>query len=301
MSASGARKDVSLSAALHAHGDADGGPAVAAPSRLDDTLLSAQRAWPGITVDASVFLERLATAEARAASDECHTDDLYLACALEAHEPQAVAAFEALLRDVCPAALRRLDPTREFLDEVQQRLRQRLLMASNGSAPEIATYSGRGPLRRWLRSLALSNALMIRRSRRDELPLDSAAAWETSVAQDDPELDLVLRRYREQLRAALAHGLSRLTARQRTLLRLNLLCRLNIDEIGQVFGVHRATIARWLAEARGILLGTTRAELSRKLRVSRPELDSLLQKLRSRLQLSLEGLLDQAERAHGMP
>jgi RNA polymerase sigma-70 factor (ECF subfamily) len=273
--------------AEHAGGEV--GPEVLAQAMLDDARL----VWPDVSVSPIVFARRVRRASAGAGPAGVHARDLYFACALEEHDPGALAALEVLLAQVCPPALRRLDPTPEFLDEVRQLLRYKLLTASIGGVPEIARYSGRGPLHRWLRALALTTALMLRRARHQEVLLDSPAAWEESVARSNPELEHVVRRYREHLRGALSLGLSQLTARERTLLRLNMLCGLNIDEISRLFKVHRATVARWIADARGTLVSGTRTELARRLCVPSPELDSLLQKVHSQLHLSLNELLAQ--------
>ena len=69
---------------------------------------------------------------------------------------------------------------------------------------------------------------------------------------------------------------------------------LNIDRIGVVFHVHRATVARWIAGAREQLHERTMAEVASGLALSQEELESLLRVVRSSLDLSLRALLAEA-------
>jgi RNA polymerase sigma-70 factor (ECF subfamily) len=62
---------------------------------------------------------------------------------------------------------------------------------------------------------------------------------------------------------------------------------MSIDRLGIMYGVNRATAARWLASARGKLLETTCAEICRGLRVSKSECDSILNLVQSQLDVSV--------------
>ncbi|MEM9461696.1 MAG: transcriptional regulator, partial [Myxococcota bacterium] len=64
-----------------------------------------------------------------------------------------------------------------------------------------------------------------------------------------------------------------------------------IDRIGAIYGVHRATAARWIARARAQLLEGTRAEFAARTSVSAEHCDSLFALMRSQLDVSLPGLL----------
>jgi len=78
-------------------------------------------------------------------------------------------------------------------------------------------------------------------------------------------------------------------------LRLHLLDGLNIDRIGQLHDVHRATAARWLASAREALAKDTQRILQARLQVSRSEFESLLRLVRSDLDVSLCRILAEDE------
>jgi len=73
-------------------------------------------------------------------------------------------------------------------------------------------------------------------------------------------------------------------------LRLRYVDGLNIDKIALLEGVGRSTVARWLVDARQLLLEGTIAQLNGKLGVTSDEAESLARLLRSRIDLSLHSL-----------
>jgi RNA polymerase sigma-70 factor (ECF subfamily) len=66
---------------------------------------------------------------------------------------------------------------------------------------------------------------------------------------------------------------------------------LNLDQIGAVHRVHRATVARWIAAARESLLERTRKGLEEKLQLQGSEFESLMGLVRSQLDLSIHSFL----------
>ena len=66
---------------------------------------------------------------------------------------------------------------------------------------------------------------------------------------------------------------------------------MNIDKLGVMFQIHRATAARWLHSARESVFTETRRLLQQRLRLSPAEFDSLVRVLRSQLDLSVTRLL----------
>jgi RNA polymerase sigma-70 factor (ECF subfamily) len=70
---------------------------------------------------------------------------------------------------------------------------------------------------------------------------------------------------------------------------------LNIDRIGIVFGVHRATVARWLATARELVLERTMTLLGDRLQLDAAEFASLLRMVRTTLDVSLHSLLSEPQ------
>jgi RNA polymerase sigma-70 factor, ECF subfamily len=184
----------------------------------------------------------------------------------------------------------RIDPSPAFLDEVRQQLRVHLFVHAQ---PKIAEYSGRGALAAWVRVVALRTAQMMKRAVRRELsPADGNDPADDKLASGDPELDLIKGRYQREFNDAAAAAVSGLSARDRTVLRLHVFERLNIDKIGTLYGVHRATVADWIAAARRSVLDETRRRLATQLRLEGSEIDSLMGLLRSRLDVHLSQLLE---------
>ena len=64
-----------------------------------------------------------------------------------------------------------------------------------------------------------------------------------------------------------------------------------VDELGALLGVHRATAARWVAEAREAVFDQTRRVLRERFGVADADLKSLIQLVRSRLDVSIERAL----------
>ncbi|MFC1610733.1 transcriptional regulator, partial [Myxococcota bacterium] len=83
-----------------------------------------------------------------------------------------------------------------------------------------------------------------------------------------------------------------LSAKDRNLLRQSLLDGLSIDQLGAIYRVHRATAARWLAGARERVLKETLSALRQRLKIDEAEFKSLINLVRSQLDLSLARLLD---------
>jgi RNA polymerase sigma-70 factor (ECF subfamily) len=71
---------------------------------------------------------------------------------------------------------------------------------------------------------------------------------------------------------------------------------LGIDQIAALHGVHRATAARRLERAREALLVATRKSLMSRLSIDSAEFESLMDLIRSRLDVSIQRILgSQAE------
>lgn len=80
-----------------------------------------------------------------------------------------------------------------------------------------------------------------------------------------------------------------LPARDRTLLRLNLVDGLTIDELARMYQMHRATAARQLEHARGAVATATRLHLAAT--VPPDELEEVARLVASQLDLSLSRVL----------
>jgi RNA polymerase sigma-70 factor (ECF subfamily) len=138
---------------------------------LADRFCSAQRTCPGIALTPEIFWPYVAVRLPPAwrgldALDEVHFHDLYVACACQAGDRQALALVD---QRYLPAAFSgieqlRLDAART--EDLKQVLRRQLFVAENGRTPKIRAYWGREPLVSWLRTVAQRAALEVLRQDR---------------------------------------------------------------------------------------------------------------------------------------
>ncbi|MFP2907340.1 sigma-70 family RNA polymerase sigma factor, partial [Pyxidicoccus sp. 3LFB2] len=222
---------------------------------------------------------------------QLRADDLYLACACAAGEPQALRHFE---HHILPKVSSRLGQhPGATLDEVLQVARQRLLLGVGGTAPKIAEFSGRGALTGWVRIVASRIAQELRsQAGRQELFSEPPQALERLLSRDDPERELLQAHSRQVLTDSLQAALAELTERERALLRLHHVHGLTMDRIATMYGEPRSSVARHVAQARERLLKLTHRELASRLKLNGQELESLLGLVQSRLDLSLHRLMD---------
>jgi RNA polymerase sigma-70 factor, ECF subfamily len=277
-------------------------PFAVTSSRLHQQLSarwpSLRDAWPGVSLDFDVFCRHVAERLCRhedttdGASTALRLDELYLACACERGDAQALTRFEAHYFPSVVGALARLRLGAADVDELKQRLRRHLFVAEYGRRARIAAFAGRGALVAWLRVIAVRLALRKRRRQAAEVPLDDDRL---SAADADAELWHLKRHYRPLFRVAFAAAVSALDARDRRLLRQYYVDALTIEQIGAAHGAHRVTVARWLDATRQRLLDHMRRALMRRVRVSQGECDSILRLLHSQLELTLGQLVCSAD------
>jgi RNA polymerase sigma-70 factor (ECF subfamily) len=167
--------------------------------RLWTIVAEGRAAWPDLAIDAKdvvAFIGRQITVEtAEAALDGLRPADLYLAAACARQLPGAIHAFDRdYMKEVDIALARmRIGPPR--LSDVKQLVRQRLFVGGGTagaptSAGKIAEYSGRGDLRRWVRSVAVRTCLNdLRKGKREILVDDDQLIAQHAVSADDPEVE----------------------------------------------------------------------------------------------------------------
>jgi RNA polymerase sigma-70 factor (ECF subfamily) len=250
-------------------------------------LAGARAAWPGVHVADHVFhayvLERIGDADLTADA----ASSLYLACACAHGDTAALRAFESRHMPDVERALVRTRLSSADVAEVMQSLRQQLLA---GPSPRIASYTGRGDLAAWLRVTAVRAALKRIRGRKPEVAADDALLAARSVG-DDPELVYMKELYRRAFRESFGAALDVLDAREKVLLRQHFVDRLGVDDLAPLYQVHRATVARWVQRARDRLLDETRRQFMQRAHVSARECESVLRLVRSRIEVTLGGLL----------
>jgi len=208
-------------------------------------------------------------------------DQLWLARAAADGDSDAVAEIEAKYLERAVAALRSFE--RAVADEAIQRMRELLFVARGDRPPRIAEFSGRGDLAGWIRTTALREAFHLVAPTREVrgAELDSYA-----LPASDPGLELMKRTYGASFKQALAAAFGRLPDATRLAIRRYYLDGMGLEEIAALEGVAASTVWRRLDKARRELHAETRRALAEHLRVDDDELDSILNMLDSRLELS---------------
>jgi RNA polymerase sigma-70 factor (ECF subfamily) len=256
-------------------------------------------AWPNINIAAETFAqyvtERLEPGEGATEAADLHVEDLYLACGCTLGIKEAVRALDERFLSQVGTFLSRIDRSSTFIDDVRQKLREKLLLAHESDGkPRIASYSGRGALSSWMQVAAIRAALNLRR---DQKAPKGTTSFEDNDSDEalllpDPELRLLQRRHRDDFRAAFAQAVAALDVESRQLLRWHFLDGLSLTQIGTLRKVDKSTVSRWLAAARQQLFDETQRHLQQQLQVPASDVASLMRVVRHELDdVSLERLL----------
>lgn len=251
--------------------------------------------YPGVTVDAAAFEAAVAARvegepDVAAAAEKLALGDVYLVTAVIAGNRAAVSAFEKLVRDETVRAVGRLGKSAPAAEDVVQELLFKLLVRQGEGAIKLAAFGGHGALHAWLRVAAVRAAISLTRRKQENLVDDDALA---AIADDtdDQALAFLKSSYRAQFKQAFEQTLAEMPRRARTLLRLQIIDHLTLEEIGAFYQVSRATAARWLADARQTLVSGTQQRLVTTLALSATELSELMKLVASTLYSTLPRLL----------
>jgi RNA polymerase sigma-70 factor, ECF subfamily len=259
-------------------------------------LTVARERWPKLNPNIDALAAHLATPVANDEGTEPndladlpikHPDELVLAFQCAQGDALALTILENEFLVEIPRYVARIDNTSDFADELTQQLRERLLVASDGNRPRILSYTGRGPLGGWLRVVAVRIALTQKSQRKHASNEDANDLADLALPIDD---ELVRKGNQQPFQDALRNAISRLSARERNILRLRFIDNWSPEDIGQSYGVHRATVARWISAARDTVKSAMAEELSTTLGFRASEFNSLLRLIESRLHLSLSRL-----------
>lgn len=255
-------------------------------------LAAGRERWPDVAVTPEAFVRHLArVAPADRELQTLRGADIYLACACALGDEAAMAALEACYFGEVDVAAARLRAAPQVAVEVKQILRRLLFVSEGERVAATARFSGRGDLRGWVRTSAVRELQRILIQDKRTFPVDDDAFFDLLSPAQDPELGYLRDLYRDGFIEALRAAIAAASSRERALLRYQVIDGLNIEGIGAIYGVHRATIARWLEKARAGILVRTRQELQQRLGIKPDELDSIIRLVQSRLDVSLERVL----------
>jgi RNA polymerase sigma-70 factor (ECF subfamily) len=258
---------------------------------LTDAVADAAARWPGIAPNDERFIDAIASRvegedDVVAAVSRLALADLYLVAACLAGDRTALVAFERFVRDETTRAVSRL-PHAPLVEDVIQEMLVKLLV---GASPKLAAFAGHGALHAWLRVAAVRTAISMTRRKQEISASDEALAAVADDA-DDQALAFLKSTYRSEFKRAFVEALAEIPRRSRTLLRLQIVDQLTLEEIGAFYKVSRATAARWLADARVELVAGTKSRLRESLKVSTGELDQLMTLVATNLYATLPSLL----------
>ncbi|NOU33283.1 MAG: hypothetical protein HOO96_35750 [Polyangiaceae bacterium] len=223
--------------------------------------------------------------------------DLLLAFACSIGNGSALGLFERLLETEVARAHARVRPA-IATDEARQLVRERLLVAGPDAPARIATYRGEGALGPFVRIVATRLLLNLKTRAPDEVALE-ASFIETSAAgggtsRGNPEFLAFRNQYAEGFREAFRETVHSLDARERALLKYAMCDDLRVEDIGLIYGVHKATAARWVSQARARLEKRFRAAVKDRCNLSEAEVASVARAVQSQLDLSLSRLFGDA-------
>jgi RNA polymerase sigma-70 factor, ECF subfamily len=262
---------------------------------LERLVEESRAAWPDIQIRAEEFVRYLAARVSpnqsiRDALHALHVTDLYLACGCANGNTKAIAALETHYISKLVPALSRSEGDD---DEVAQRLRVRTLVGDGQSRPRIASYSGRGPLGKWIRISATRLAVDLRRV---GAPIFDAAQGADATASD-AERSYDVQRYGDEFAKALEMALAQLTKRARTLLHLHFLDEVSVAQIAARQGVSPRTVQRRLAAAEKQIVKNLQSLVAQRLELSSSQVESLLPDVESELVAVLQRFLSRSDAA----
>jgi RNA polymerase sigma-70 factor (ECF subfamily) len=253
---------------------------------IDQLHASGAAAWPSFAVTREHFSDEV---KARSRDEEAIRAlpgaDMYIAIACSDGDPVALSAFRDAYVPGLRQALGKLGMAAASIDEVVQRVLV-MVFVGDGAPPQIASFSGRGTLRSWLRTIAI-------RTGRRQLGLEHDVASgdddlnDLPAAVADPELEMLRARYRDQVKQAFAAAFRDLTERERNVLRQYYIDGLTIDQLAGLYQVNRATTARWVTAARLAVVARTRHQLVTTFGISATDVDSIIRLVQSQLDVSV--------------
>jgi RNA polymerase sigma-70 factor, ECF subfamily len=221
-------------------------------SATAEAFRAGQAAWPGVAISIEAFTAHVRGSGAGPGELAQHGADIYLACGCALGDRLALQLFDQRVLPRVVQHVARLRVKSEDLDEIRQILRMRLFAHPR----RIVGYAGRGSLVRWVR-------------------------------RDEPELSLIRERLREPFQRALQESFADLAPRSRDILRMHYIEGMSFEEIGSVYDVHRATVARWLVGIRSAVVRGMSRRLWAGAEPSSSDLRSLIRALWNELDISL--------------
>ncbi len=259
----------------------------------------ARTAWPAIDVPLDEFAGELARRMGDGATfaslATCRATDVYLTIASDRGDEAATKTLMDIVHREVAFAARKTSATADQAADVEAELNRLLWTAEPSRRAAVRDFSGRGDFRGYVRVIATRE--LVRRVKRDrrEAPVAEDALFALLTPEQDAELAVLRAKYHGDVDVAVRAALAKLDDRSRALLRYAVVDGWTVDRIGLLYGVHRATAARWVAGVRETLGAAIREEVAARLAISIDEVDSIVRLVQSQLDVSFVRLMgDQA-------
>ncbi len=254
-----------------------------------DLHRAACAAHPGVELSLEAFE---AAWRKRGAPDPARAADVFVAAAIEEGNEQALRWLGQRVHQAV-AALGSRVPQHLHAD-VESEVLSLVAVAAPDRPARVADYAARGPFLGWLQVVVSRAALGRAQAASPRLAdeeLERAVLDDLQQPAQAPELVALRSRFQGVLGPSLRAAAGRLDARARSLISMHYLDSVSLEEIARAYQVHRATAARWLADARESFLEATRDELAKRAKLSRLEVDSVVRVLQSQVDVSLRRVM----------
>jgi RNA polymerase sigma-70 factor (ECF subfamily) len=206
-------------------------------------------------------------------------------------DAQALAIFEREVMPIIRQALSRAAITPTERADLEQELREDLLVGGKDRRPGIARFEGRASMKSWVRVAASRAVLKASMQGNRERPQRSGFFEMVDNGRTTPELRLWKAQYTKAFRRVFPQAIAALGRKERALLRYRYVENISVESIAGLYGFSRATAARHVKDAERHLLQLVRDRLKQELGVTDSDLPRLVSILQSRLELSLPRLL----------
>jgi RNA polymerase sigma-70 factor, ECF subfamily len=159
---------------------------------------------------------------------------------------------------------------------------------------KFSFYSGRGSLRGWLRAVVFQlsadhhrqTSRLVQTEEPEEMDRLAHAA-EKSPPKSTTDLDYVRDRYRDAVARSLRRAIGELESRERLLLAYYYYDEMTLRDIGKFFGVHEATISRWLTKVQKHVRKLVEKSLARDHSFNRREVAEAIELAAEQLDLTV--------------
>jgi RNA polymerase sigma-70 factor, ECF subfamily len=237
------------------------------------------------------FVESKSTDEAT----PLYLADLYLAYACAQGSGAAITAFLDTYGAVAESVRSRFGARAPTQSELRADLQNHLFVARDNGLVRILGFGGQSELKSWLRVVVTRLLLNRLETQKPEDELDERLIDGLELGARNPEYQLQREQSRELFRASFSEAVAALPARDRKLLRMSFAEGLTIDDIGALYGLHRATAFRHVQQASERLSDELQRRLQKHLNLTDSEYDRWCASIRNSLDLSLGRVLKSVE------